>query len=349
MPAHRSVLQLALSCALSLHIPLHAQTSNDPKALLFLSAKQNGLFGDDIKPWHLKASYAFLDDSGQITDSGSIEELHVEQQKLTKIVITRSDSSLTLIQTENGNYREGELDRKFAVLMLLASSFTHPIPFSNKLPPFLDLKLQTRAMGGSDLRCFTLKGGNGPSSSFNDPAYCLQNALPVLRVGSFADDSHQFIRNHIGEFQGRYVPMDITAGEGEKPELAAHLELLKLITAVDPADFIPSSGAVLQKPPLSTLIMAEDMIDRNSPPYRVRPISQPQPKYPESARATNIHGDVKVRATIGTDGHIAALHVITGPPQLQNAALDAIWQWRFEPPWHQGAPAQVVTVFTIHF
>jgi TonB family protein len=145
------------------------------------------------------------------------------------------------------------------------------------------------------------------------------------------------------------VPVDITSGESDKPELLAHLDLLQQISSIDSADFLPSPNAVLQKSARSTLIVPEDFIDTNSPSPRVRPISRPQPDYPEAARAANVHGIVKLRTTIGSDGHIAGVHVISGPPQLQNAAVDAVWRWTFEPPWHSEGPAQVITVFSVKF
>ena len=317
------------------------------------AAKVNGLYGDDLKPWHLKVSYKLLDFFGQPTDQGTIEELWAGP-KLGKLVITSTASKLVYLRTEKAAYREGELDRKMALLKLLASAFVEPMPFSDKSVAFLDLTLQTRAMGSLQLPCFSLRVRIRASGTFNDPTYgdptyCLENNLPIVRLGSFADDPHRFALNHVGRFEGRYVPFDVTAGEGDKPDLTAHLDLLEQISNVDPADFKPGPNAVLQRIPETTLVIPEGQLDGMIETRHVRAISCPQPEYPASAQAANVHGTITMRATIGTDGHIAALHVIKGPEVLQQAALDAVWRWRFEEPFHDAMHAQILTVITVRF
>ena len=324
-----------------------------PTALFLQAAKVNGLNGDDLKPWHLKVSYKLLDFSGQPTDQGTIEEFWAGP-KLGKLVITSATSKLVYLQTEKTAYREGELDQKTSLLKLLASAFVDPMPFSDKSLAHLDLTLQTRAMGSLQLRCFSLGvHGGAPgtfnSSTYSDPAYCLENNLPIIQIGSFADDSHRFISFHTGKFQGRYVPVDITAEETNKPDLTAHLDLLEQVSNIDPAVFKPSPNAVLQHVPETTLVIPEGMLESMIETRHVLAISRPQPQYPASAQAANVHGTVTMRATIGTDGHIAALHVIKGPEVLQHAALDAVWRWRFEEPFHDAQHAQILTVITLHF
>jgi TonB family protein len=354
---------LAYSCVLSILLSSKAlaqtpqdnvpATPQDAKVLFLQAAKVNGLYGDDLKPWHLKASYKILDFSGQPADQGTIEEFWAGP-KLGKLVITSTTSKLVYLHTEKAAYREGELDQKMALLKLLASAFAEPMPFSDKSLAFLDLTLQTRAMGSLQLQCFSLKVSVGAPRSFNaptygDPAYCLENNLPIVQIGSFADDSHRFILYHTGRFQGRYVPIDITAEEGDKPDLTAHLDLLEQLSNVDPADFKPGPNAVLQHIPGTTLVIPEGMFDNMIETHHLRAISRPQPEYPASAQAANIHGTITMHATIGTDGHIAALHVIKGPELLQQAALDAVWKWRFEEPFHDAQHVQILTVITVRF
>jgi TonB family protein len=327
-------------------------TPQDAKALFLQAAKVNGLYGDDLKPWHLKVSYKLLDFSGQPTDQGTIEEFWAGP-KLGKLVITSTTSKLVYLHTGKAAYREGELDQKMALLNLLASAFVEPMPFSDKSLASLDLTLQTRAMGSLQLPCFSLRVRRTASRAFNptygDPAYCLENNLPIIQIGSFADDSHRFILYHTGRFQGRYVPIDITAEEGDKPDLTAHVDLLEQISKVDPAYFRPGPNAVLQHIPETTLVIPEGMLDSMIEMRQVRAISRPQPEYPASAQAANVHDTVMMRATIGTDGHIAALHVIKGPEVLQQAALDAVWRWRFEEPFDDARHVQILAVITVRF
>ena len=353
------VLSLAVSCALSLLLPSAAVARRpddngtvppkDPKSLLLLAGQINGLYGDDLKPWHLKVSYKVVDGSGQTTDDGTIEELWISAH-MRKLVITSRTSKLTEVETDKGIYREGDLNQKLALLMLLEGSYVRPMPYAEKVFPSLALTVETRTMGSSQLSCFTIKYRTPLQTAFNDPAYCLETKLPIMRISTFPDDPHQFIRTSIGKFQDRYVPISITAGEG-KPDLFAHLELLGRIANVDPADFRPSANAVLLREAQSTLVIPDGVFDSMIRSSRgvLHPISLPEPKYPAEAQAANIHGEVKLRATISTDGHIESLHVIKGPPMLQQAALDAVWRWRFEAPSQNGRPALIVTIIPVRF
>ena len=58
-----------------------ADLPGDPKELMLLVSKSNGLTGDDVKPWHVKASYQLLDDQGKVEDQGIYEELWVSPTK----------------------------------------------------------------------------------------------------------------------------------------------------------------------------------------------------------------------------------------------------------------------------
>lgn len=73
------------------------------------------------------------------------------------------------------------------------------------------------------------------------------------------------------------------------------------------------------------------------------------PVYPPEARRRHIQGEVILRATIGTDGLINNLQVISGPAELVQAATGAIQQWRYRPYLLKGEPFEVDTVITVKF
>ncbi len=85
------------------------------------------------------------------------------------------------------------------------------------------------------------------------------------------------------------------------------------------------------------------------PVKQLRLLHQVAPVYPREARKARIEGTVRLSARIGKDGHIAALRVISGPPELANAAIDAARQWVYEPAVLNGQPADVMTTFEITF
>jgi protein TonB len=78
-------------------------------------------------------------------------------------------------------------------------------------------------------------------------------------------------------------------------------------------------------------------------------IQQVSPVYPPIAKAARISGTVKLQATISKEGSIENLHVISGHPMLQSAALDAVRQWKYRPYLVNGEPVNVDTTINVVF
>jgi protein TonB len=58
---------------------------------------------------------------------------------------------------------------------------------------------------------------------------------------------------------------------------------------------------------------------------------------------------VVMNAFVGSDGSVRELKVISGNPQLVEAATDAVRQWRFQPHHFKGKPADFETRITVNF
>jgi TonB family protein len=80
-----------------------------------------------------------------------------------------------------------------------------------------------------------------------------------------------------------------------------------------------------------------------------RVISQVPPIYPAKARKKHIEGQVLLQARIGVDGIVQDLSVISGNPELTQAAIDAVRQWRYSPTLKDGTPVEVTTKITVKF
>ena len=85
----------------------------------------------------------------------------------------------------------------------------------------------------------------------------------------------------------------------------------------------------------------------------VRPpekISAPQPQYTEIARKARIQGVVIVQAIIDKQGNVTNVKVLKGLPMgLEEAAVDAIKQWKFRPATLNGKPVTVYYNLTVNF
>lgn len=80
-----------------------------------------------------------------------------------------------------------------------------------------------------------------------------------------------------------------------------------------------------------------------------RLIFNPRPIYPPIARATGTAGTVVLEAVISKTGSIENLRVVSGPRMLQQAALDAVRQWRYRPYMLDGQPVEVETTVNVLF
>ncbi len=66
--------------------------------------------------------------------------------------------------------------------------------------------------------------------------------------------------------------------------------------------------------------------------YKPELIHTVRPQYPEKALKKGIKGWVRLQGRIGLDGNVKDINVISGHPELKQAALTAVSQWRYKPP-----------------
>lgn len=80
-----------------------------------------------------------------------------------------------------------------------------------------------------------------------------------------------------------------------------------------------------------------------------RLVTRSVPSYPAAARQVGIEGDVAIDAVIDTDGKLTNLKVVSGAPLLQQAALDSLRNWKYEPGYLDDKPVPVKTSITVKF
>jgi len=73
------------------------------------------------------------------------------------------------------------------------------------------------------------------------------------------------------------------------------------------------------------------------------------PQYPVIAKASHTEGTVVLQAMISKTGTIEGLHVISGSPMLQQAAIDAVKTWRYRPYMLNGQVVEVETTVNVIF
>ncbi len=73
------------------------------------------------------------------------------------------------------------------------------------------------------------------------------------------------------------------------------------------------------------------------------------PVYPAIAQQAKVEGNVILEATIGTDGRVKDLRVLSSKPLLEQAAIEAVRQWRFTPTLLNGVPVPILMTVTVNF
>ncbi len=73
------------------------------------------------------------------------------------------------------------------------------------------------------------------------------------------------------------------------------------------------------------------------------------PRYPEIARAARVQGAVVMCVLISAAGDVKDVRVVSGDPQLVDAAVDAVKQWKYGPFLLQGKAVEVEVQVTVNF
>jgi protein TonB len=102
----------------------------------------------------------------------------------------------------------------------------------------------------------------------------------------------------------------------------------------------------LPPPPVSTKINVFRTGGQVEPPKLIHRVD---PVYPAPARQARVQGVVVMDAAIRTNGSVDRLHVTSGNLLLNQAALDAVKQWKYTPARLNGEPVEVTTTITVTF
>ena len=99
--------------------------------------------------------------------------------------------------------------------------------------------------------------------------------------------------------------------------------------------------------PLS--VVAQDVMVVDSTALNEHIDHSTSPIYPPIAKAARVQGTVVLQVEVGSTGKIASVKVVSGPPMLQQAAIDCLKQWAFKPFTRNGTPVAAMGHIPIEF
>jgi len=167
--------------------------------------------------------------------------------------------------------------------------------------------------------------------------------------------------NDAGEFRFGAVPAGRYTLEFRAPGFRmASQEVVVPAGQATRADATLNLGAVSETVVVTGKRPAPPPLPAGRTPQRIRVggnvqatrlVSMARPAYPERLQQLGVEGTVLLRAVISVEGTLLNLEVANTDvnPDLAQAALEAVRQWRYQPTLLNGQPVEVVTTITVEF
>jgi TonB family protein len=78
-------------------------------------------------------------------------------------------------------------------------------------------------------------------------------------------------------------------------------------------------------------------------------MQQVAPVYPAEARKNKVSGTVQLHVVLNREGGVMRIDVVSGPPELVDAAVNAVRQWRYQATLLNGDPVEVDALISVVF
>ncbi len=314
-----------------------AEPSLNPEALLERAERANGLRGEGLTPWHLRAHWQLLEGGSHATDEGSFEKWWVNDHRY-RIVWSGKAFRQTRYGTDAGLVSTGSPSPPGEVPLLIDDALQLPLPArspANLAPSQIQQNGETLhcASRGPDLAL-------APQSGRLASAYeaCFSGNPPAVRLEQGIGIEGLF--NSIENFQGHQVPRQAKLIREPGPEVDLTIDSLEPLGHFDKADFTPPPGAT----PLEVRVrVRSDVLER----YRI-PGGLP-PSYPAASKQQHIEGTVMVAIVVREDGTVGSARAVRGPEALRDAAMAAVASWRFHPYMVNGKPVEAESEVAVPF
>ncbi len=216
----------------------------------------------------------------------------------------------------------------FSSLALPDSSFLRVLPHKDEVVK----KIHERKEGGENAKCVEIENQKQHSREV-----CIAESTGLLLRGDpHKDRGNDYEDRDFTAVGTKMFPRSLKRSGGGEPSTSISVTEIKLRDSFPEKSFDPPEGSSSQpgcmNPDLPTNLI-------KVPPH-----------YPDPERRARIEGSVQIDATIGADGRPRDLQLIDGQIHgLNEAALQCIDQWRYEPARCGNVPVSTESLIRVIF
>jgi TonB family protein len=285
--------------------------------------------------------------------------------------------------------RTGNQNNPPPALGLLHQALAAPLPFRGQIQSIgkqgnlLTLTSEQRDIEGLSLQCYDIRSSHSQSANVGS-SYCFDASGTLSRYsitfGPLLSLGTAIVTN-LYHYEDRILPGDleirrVAERNGlERKVLTVHIERVEPLTDDDRAEMTPPPDAKPANPgpmvgfaaPMSPqppapgapgVLFGSGPQAIATPPSEINIsagvavgmlVKKVDPVYPPEAAAARVSGTVVLQVTINKEGNVDDLHVVSGPAMLQEAALEAVKQWKYGQFFQNNQPMEIHTTVDVIF
>lgn len=184
-----------------------------------------------------------------------------------------------------------------------------------------------------------------PESIARRPAVLSSPAEPKKKAIDRGQPSSA--EKHDGLGDSKYFKPQLSRPVTKALAMHSSADALPVIPDVMAAPSLESTAGLLTPAEVPALIVRSASAGGKVQPARL--LKSALPTYPPLAIAGHIGGNVVLDALIDADGSVRDVKVVSGPVLLQQAAINAVRQWKYEPARLDGRPVSMHVSVTVKF
>jgi hypothetical protein len=322
-----------------------AGLATGPREVLAELAPFYNFMDANLKPWHLKVDYELDDEKGNPADQGVFEYWWASPGSYRSSWTSKNATHSEWHSTDGRNLTVTTGQPLSIYEYWLRAALLSPLPAPDELDPARTTLADHDLGSGAQVRCITAV----PSSIKEHDAralpiglyseYCVNKRLPIL-LGYYRFESVLVKCLGVTQTQGKSVPRTILMIDGSRQVLSAKVEPVNMINSDDPA----------LTPPRNAIAVRSDTVQINGAAGSALVVEKTKLVETDSIKLPKTSGKVLLQATIGTDGGLRDVHLIsTEAPDLAFPAFLLVTQWHYRPYRINGEPVTVDMPLEIDF